>query len=83
MKNKILIQLYIVEIGESFDIYVPTNEYIGKLIKAIVSSSFELVDIEPKKNNYNLIDPDTGKEYEKGVLVRESNIKNAKKLYLI
>lgn len=83
MKNKILIRLYIVEIDEHFDIFVPTNEYIGKLIKLIVSSAFELSDIESKKEDYYLLNPDTGEVYNNNDILRDSNIKNAKKIYLI
>ncbi len=83
MKNKILIRLYIVEIDQHYDIFVPTNEYIGKLIKLIVSSAFELSDIESKKEEYYLLNPDTGEVYSNSDILRNSNIKNAKKIYLI
>lgn len=83
MKNKILIRLYIVEIDQHFDIFVPTNEYIGKLIKLIVASAFELSDVESKKEEYYLLNPDTGEVYNNNDILRESNIKNAKKVYLI
>lgn len=83
MKNKILIRLYIVEIDQHFDIFVPTNEYIGKLIRLIVSSAFELSDIESKKEDYYLLNPDTGEVYNNNDILRDSNIKNAKKIYLI
>lgn len=83
MKNKILIRLYIVEIDQHYDIFVPTNEYIGKLIKLIVSSAFELSDIESKKEEYYMLNPDTGEVYNNNDILRDSNIKNAKKIYLI
>lgn len=83
MKNKILIELYIVEIDESYSVWVPVNEYIGKLIELIVNSVFELADVISEKKEYYLINPSNGVVYDNSVLVRDSDIKNAKKVYLI
>ena len=83
MKNKILVELYIVETDDLYNISIPVNEYIGKIVKYIVSSAFELYDVEPSKSQYNLIDPESGEVYDNSILVRNSNIKNAKKVYLI
>ena len=83
MKNKILVELYIVETDDLYNISIPVNEYIGKIVKYIVSSAFELSDVEPSKSQYNLIDPESGEVYDNSILVRNSNIKNAKKVYLI
>lgn len=83
MKNKILVELYIVETDDLYNISIPVNEYIGKIVKYIVSSAFELSDVQPAKEKYSLLDPETGVVYDNNILVRNSNIKNAKKIYLI
>lgn len=83
MKNKVLIELYIVELDEYYNLYVPTNEYIGKIIKMIVNSAYELSDTTPSKEEYYIIDSTTGTVYQNDQILRDTNIKNAKKLFLI
>ncbi len=83
MKNKILINLYITEIDEEYNVWIPVNEYIGRIIDGIVKSAFELSDVLPSKENFYLINPDNGVVYSNAQLVRDSDIKNAKKVFLI
>lgn len=83
MKNKVLIELYIVELDEYFNLFIPVNEYIGKVINLIVNSAFDLADVPASKQEYYLIDCNTGILYENSMLIRDTNIKNAKKLFLI
>lgn len=83
MKNKILVELYIVETDNYYNLYIPVNEYIGKIIKLIISSAFELDDVEPLDKEYYLMNPDSGEVYDNHVLIRDSNIRNAKSIYLV
>lgn len=83
MKNKILVELYIVETDNYYNLYIPVNEYIGKIIKLIISSAFELDDVEPLDKEYYLMNPDSGEVYDNHVLIRDSNIRNAKRIYLV
>lgn len=83
MKNKILVELYIVETDNYYNLYIPVNEYIGKIIKLIISSAFELDDVDPLDKEYYLMNPDSGEVYDNRVLIRDSNIKNAKRIYLV
>lgn len=83
MKNKVLVELYVVSTNITYNVYLPVNEYIGKVIKMIVASSFELSDIQPVDKRYYLVNPETGVAYNNDLLLRDSDIKNAKKIYLI
>ena len=83
MKNKVLIELYIVETDNHYNLYIPVNEYVGKVIKLIVASAFELDDVEHLDKEYYLINPDNGEVYDNHLLIRDSNIKNAKVVYLV
>lgn len=83
MKNKILVELYIVEIDEYYNVCIPVNEYIGKIVDSFVKSAFEICDVLPSKSEYYLINPDNGVVYSNSMLVRDSDIKNAKKIFLI
>lgn len=82
MKNKILIELYVAQLGESFNLTIPTNEYVGKILEMIQSSVFELADINSEKNEYNLMDPETGNVYKNSDIIRDTNIKNSKKIIM-
>jgi len=83
MKNKVLIKLIIPSLMSEYEIFIPVNERISKikdlLIKSLVDLSDNQLDLTKK---YNLIDPDTGIIYENNLIVRDTNIKNSKKLIL-
>ena len=83
MKNKVLVELYIVEADKYYNVFIPVNEYLGKIVDFIVKSAFELSDIIPSKNEYYLVDPTTGDVYDNSKLIRDTNIKNAKKIFLV
>jgi len=83
MKNKVLINLYVVDIDEYYNIYIPVNAYIGKIIDLIVSSVFELSDVERINKDYYLVNPLTGEMYQNDIILRDSDIKNAKTIYLV
>lgn len=83
MKNKVLVELYIVEVDKYYNVLIPVNEYVGRIIDFILKSAFELSDIVPSKNEYYLINPDTGTVYENSKIIRETDIRNAKKIFLV
>lgn len=83
MKDKVLIELYIVELNRSFDVRIPANEYVGKIVDNIIASAFELTDSVKEKENYYLINPETGVVYSNNSLVRDTDIRNAKKVFVI
>ena len=82
MKNKVLIELYVAQLSESFNVMIPTNEYVGKVVQMLIESVFELADTESLKNSYSLLDPDTGTVYRNGDIIRDTNIKNSKKIIM-
>ena len=83
MKNKILIELYIVELDQTYNICIPYNEYVGKVIQEIVKSAFELADATNSKEEYYLINPENGIIYSNSSLIIETDIRNSKKVFLI
>ena len=84
MKNKVLINLFVPSIDNSYEIYIPVNESIKKVLELIVKSVVELSDgaLNLKVGHY-LMDPDAGIVYNDAQIVRETNIKNSKKVILI
>ena len=84
MKNKVLVNVYIPNIDEYYEIYIPTNETVNKVLELILKSVYELSDsiFDLDKKHY-LLDPDTSLVYDISLIIRDTNIKNDKKLILI
>jgi hypothetical protein len=84
MQNKVLINLYVPSIDFNYEIYIPVNESIKKVLELIVKSVMELSDgaLDLRTTHY-LLDPDVGYLYNDAQIIRETNIKNSKKIILI
>lgn len=83
MKNKVLINLYVPSLDEEYNIYIPINETINKVLELIVKSVFELSDSYFDINtNHYLYDPQESKMYNISSIVRDTNIENGKKIIL-
>ena len=84
MKNKVLIKVYVPIIDEEYEIYIPTNESIKKVLELIVKSIYELSDsyLDISVNHY-LLDPNTSNIYMNDQIIRDTDIKNSKKLILV
>lgn len=84
MKNKILIKVYVVSVSQELDVYIPTNESVKTVIDLIVKSVVELSDNRFNINgNYCLLDCETSYLYNYSSIIRDTNIKNGNKLFLI
>ena len=84
MKNKILVKVYVPSIDEEYEVYIPVNETINKVLELILKSVSELSDdnLDLNQKHY-LLDPDTSLTYDNSNIVRDTNIKNSKKLILV
>ena len=84
MKNKILVRVYVVSISEEFEMYIPSNESVKNVIDLINKSVIELSDDRFEMNdNKILMDGESGKLYEYASIIRDVNIINGQKLFLI
>ena len=84
MKNKVLIRVYVPSIDEQYEIYIPTNETIKKVLELIVKSVHELSDSNlDQEGKHYILDPDTSNIYTNEQIIRDTNIKNSKKIILI
>lgn len=84
MKNKVLVKVYVPSIDEEYEIYIPTNESIKKVLELIVKSVYELSDSNLNQEvNHYILDPDTSNIYMNDQIIRDTNIKNSKKIILI
>lgn len=84
MKNKVLIKIYVPSIDEQYEIYIPTNESIKKVLELIVKSVYELSDSNfDQETKHYILDPDTAIVYTNEQIIRDTNIKNSKKIILV
>ena len=84
MKNKVLVKVYVPSIDEEYEIYIPTNESIKKVMELIIKSIYELSDSNLNlESKHYLLDPDTSTIYVNDLIIRDTNIKNSKKIILI
>lgn len=83
MENKVLIKIYVPEVDDSFDIFVPVNEYIWKIKKLIIKSISDITNIELDiKKDYILINKCSGILYEDNKILINTDIRNATELVI-
>ena len=82
MEYKVLIKLYVPEIEENYEMYIPVNKYVGELALLLCKIVNDLSKVYPIKNNACLCNRHTGIIYEKNISVRDTNIRNGTELIL-
>lgn len=84
MKNKVLIKLFVPEIDEEYDIFIPVNIRIGTLINLLNLSLTEvsggLYKANAVRRLYNMED---GLAYTSNDLIRETSIRNGSTIIFI
>ena len=84
MNNKVLIKLYIPEIDEKFDVFIPVNEVIWKIKKMLAKSVSSLTGSTFNANDkYVLMNKITSKIYGNNEIIINTDIRNASELILI
>ena len=78
--NKVLVSLYILSLGETFELFVPVNEKVGNITKLLNTTLFDSIDFE---RNNTILNIETGEVYKNNDVVRNTSINNATKLMLI
>lgn len=84
MKNKILVELIVPEIEESYDIYIPVSKKVGSVIKLLNKAIFELSDgVYNGGIKNHIYNKDTGMRYDVNVNIKQTDIRNGSKIVLI
>lgn len=79
--NKILINLYVPNLNQHYDLFIPVNEFIWKINKLVVKSISDLSDGKLLMNqNYVIANIETGKIYDNNDIVINTDIRNTSKL---
>ena len=83
MKNKILINVYVPKLLETYNVYIPVNERIMRIKELLLKAIYDLSDgAFPLDVSHYLIDSSTGLIYQGNEIVRDSTIKNGKNVIL-
>ena len=84
MKNKVLIKLYVPELDDYFDVFIPINEVIWKIKKMLAKSISDLTigNLDISKE-YVLINKITSELYDNNTIVANTNIRNATELIFL
>lgn len=84
MEYKVLIKLYVPEIEQSYEVYIPINKTISQVIvllnKLVSNVSGESY---PIKQNLKLYNRRTFEHYNIESVIRNTNIKNGTELVMI
>lgn len=84
MKNKILIELIVPDVEETYNVYIPINKKVGNVIILLSKAIAESTNGRYKENEYNaLYDGELGERYLMDTLIRNTNIRNGKKIILM
>ena len=82
--NKILVKLYVPTIEEKFDVWIPINKKIYKVINLLVKSVYEFSGGYYKPSKMPLLyDRVTGMQYDVNLNAKENKIKNGSGIILI
>ena len=82
MLYKVLIKLYVPELDDYFDVFIPINEVIGEISFLLCKLVNNLSKVYPIRNNTRLVNRVTGEIYDRNITVRESNIRNGSQLII-
>ena len=83
LNNKVLIKLFMPELNQKFDLFIPVNEVVWKIKKLIIASIQDLCDCDLTSNNYLLYNLKKNKEYKNNEIIINTDIRNASELVLI
>ncbi len=79
MKNKVLVNVYVVKLDKNYDIYIPLDLPIGEIATLICKAANILSDNQFIFNDgYAIMDGNNGTFYDLNTIVSNSNIRNGK-----
>lgn len=84
MKNKILVDIFVPTINQTYNIFIPVNKSVGEILQLLNKTVNELTEGEfPISNNLSLINLYTGTTYNLEYSVKDNKILNGSKLMLL
>ena len=82
--NKVLVKLYVPQMEAEYNVWLPVNKKLYKIIKLLVKAIYELSGGFYKPERMPLLyDKLTAKQYDINLNVIENKIENASEIFLI
>lgn len=83
MEYKVEIKLYVPEIEEVYEAFIPVNKTVGEVLLLLSQMVNNLSGIYPLKNDNHLYNRYTGALYSNDTLIRDTDIRNGTELVVI
>jgi len=83
MQLKVIIELYVPEIEEQYELYIPVNKTVGYCIRQVKKMLSERYEELKEDKQVNLYNKRTGQMYLNNILVRNTDIRNGSQLVLL
>lgn len=83
MEYKVLIKLYLPEIEQDYELYIPVNKTISEVKEMLITAINNITNgLYPIKNNFELFDRRSNIIYNNSDVVRNTNIRNGSELVM-
>ena len=84
MEYRVLIRLFVPEIEEEYEMYIPINKFVGEIVRSINQLTNSMsAGVLPIKDEVYLINRHTGVCYSGDMLIRDTDIRNGTELVMI
>ena len=83
MNNKVLVEIIVPSIEERYDMYIPINKRIGKIIEQITKTINDMTDNSLGDSKLVFYNKETKEKYKMNDLVYYTNIRNGTSLILL
>lgn len=84
MNNKVLVELVVPDIEETYNVYLPVNRRIGNIVTLLRKAVCELTDgIYEGLNTSSLYNVVTGQKYDFNQLLIQTDIRNGTRIVLL
>ena len=84
MNNKVLIKLNVPDLNQTYDVFIPVNEMVWKIVKLIIKAVADLSgDSLDTTREYILINAETGRIYQNNEIIIDTEIRNSTELILL
>lgn len=84
MKNKILVEIIIPELDETYNLLLPINKKVGNILELLNKSIIDLTNGSYVPNSKAVFyNRETGNSYESNVLIKDTDIRNGTMLILL
>lgn len=82
MEYKVLIKLFVPEIEEIYEMYIPINKTVGDIAKCMDQLVNNISGIYPLQESIKLFNRHTGVLYSPNILIRDTDIRNGTELVM-